>query len=75
MNEFAAAERDPDMRCALRDRLEEHEVAWPDVIAVDVVADLVLLPNLAGQRHALLREYPLDEAAAVEPLRVAASVR
>ena len=67
MDEFAAAERDPDVRRASRDGLEEHEIAWLDVVVTDVVADLILLPDLAGQRHALLREDPLDEPAAVEP--------
>ncbi len=69
MDEFARADRDADVGRTLAHGLEEHEIARLDLILVYLLAGLVLLPRLARQRPAVLREHPLDEAAAIESAR------
>ena len=58
MHELAAAKRDPDVRCAARHGLEEHQIAGPDLVALDLFPDEILLPHLArkGER-AFLAEH------------------
>src|SRR5688572_1277201 len=74
VHELAAAKRDPDVRCAARHGLEEHQIAGPDLVALDLFPDEILLPHLARKREPLLREDPLDESAAIESRRIAAAV-
>jgi hypothetical protein len=69
MNELAGAKRNADMRRAAAHRLEKHEIPGLDFIPVDLFPFVVLRPRLARKRCAVLRKYPLDESAAIEPAR------
>jgi len=69
MDELAAAERDTDMRRSLAHSLEEHEVARLYFVVVNLLARLVLLSGFTRERRSVLGEHPLDQPAAVEPLR------
>ena len=69
MDELPAAERDADVRRSSAHGFEEHEITRLHVVMVDLPARVVLLPCFTRQRGSVLREYPLDQPAAVEPLR------
>ena len=66
MDELPRAERDADVRRSLAQRFEEHEVTRLHIVMVDLLPRLVLLPGFTRQRGSVLREYPLDQPAAVE---------
>src|SRR5262249_45973053 len=67
MDEKAVVEIDADVRDALAVRVEEHEIAHPERIAVDLAARTELAGRIARQvRAERLLEHVLDEAAAVE---------
>ena len=74
MDELAAAKRDPHVRRARGNRLEEHQITGSHIAGVDIPTDPILLLHLAGKCDSLLREYPLHEAAAIEPGQIAAAV-
>jgi hypothetical protein len=67
MDELIFAHGNAHMRGTAADSFEEHEIARPNVVAIDWVPLVVLLADFARQRCAMLCEYPLDEAAAIEP--------
>jgi hypothetical protein len=66
VDETAAAKRDPDVRGASTHRFEEHQVAGFHVIQADCLTSLVLIAYFARDRGAMLCEYVLHKAAAVE---------
>jgi len=74
VNELIVGDEDADVRRAARHRVEEHEIARLQVVDPDLLSDLELLLDLAWDRHTRLREHPLREAAAVEPVRIASAV-
>ena len=68
MDELPATERDADVRRSFAHGFEEHEITRLHVVMVDLPSRVVLLPGFTRQRCSVLREYPLDQPAAVEPL-------
>ena len=66
MDELPATERDADVRRSFAHGFEEHEIARLHVVMVNLPAPVVLLPGFTRQRGSVLREYPLDQPAAVE---------
>src|SRR4030095_463470 len=73
VHELATAERDAHVRRPLAHGLEEDEIAWPDLVIIDLLTDDELLASLTRKRRAVLREHPLDQTAAIESLRGLAS--
>ena len=67
MNELTLAEGNAHVRRTATDRLEKHEIARLNLVAVDRAPFVVLLPDFARERPAVLCEYPLHEPAAIEP--------
>jgi hypothetical protein len=74
VDELIAGDEDADVRGAPRHGVKEHQVAGLQIVERDLFSDFELLVHLARQRHGVLREDPLREAAAIEPVRVAAAV-
>src|SRR6478672_13409002 len=74
MDELVAADHDADVRGAAAHRLEEHQIARLHVTKSHLLALPVLLPDFARQQHAMLREHPLHEPAAIEPGRIASTI-
>ena len=74
MHEGVAAERNPDVRRAWRDRAEEEQVAHRDVLGLHRFPFPVLLLHIARQGDAVLPEDVLREAAAIEAVGIAPAV-
>ena len=74
VDELIAADHDADVRGARRDRGKEHQVAWLQPIAIDVLADAELIANLPRHRDTVLLVDVADEAAAIEAGWIAAAV-
>ena len=66
VDELIAADHDADVRCARRGRRKEHQVAWLQPIAVDVLADAELIANLPRHRDTVLLVDVADKPAAIE---------
>jgi hypothetical protein len=74
MDELVPPDGNSDVGRTGRDRREEHEVARRDAAGLDPLAQPVDLAHRARQRHAVLTEDILHEAAAVEAARVRSPV-
>jgi len=74
VHELIVGDEDADVRRAAGDGVKEHQVARLQIVQLDLLSHLELLVDLARQRHAVVREHPLREAAAVEAAGIAAAV-
>ena len=75
VDELVAADRDCDVRRFGTGRREEDDIARREVLRLHRFPDPKLLAYRARQRHAVLREDVLGEAAAVEALGIAAAIQ
>src|ERR1700681_4614155 len=66
VNEFVAANRDPDVRGARIGRREENQIARLEILRPDLASSPELLPDPPRERDAVLPEDVPREAAAVE---------
>ncbi len=74
MHEVVGTNHDRDVRRALGDCREEHQITRGDVISVNRCPQRELIANLSREGHTVLSEYVLRESAAVEPCRVRTTV-
>ena len=66
VHELACTNRHADVRGATADGLEEQQIAGLDLVEIHRRALVILLAHFARQHSAELREYVLDESAAIE---------
>ena len=74
MDELIRADRDADMRGAAAHGLEKYQIARLHLSEADFLTGAVLLADFARQQHAVFREDPLDQAAAIKSGRIAPAV-
>ena len=67
MDELASAQRNPDVRRAAADGLEEHQIPRLHVVTIELPSFVVLLSCFARKDGSVLSEDPLHEATAIEP--------
>ena len=74
MNELVTANRDRDVRRAGLGRREEDQVARFQILRPHRFSQSILIAHGTGQRHAVLCEHVLCEAAAIEAGGIAPAV-